>query len=1286
MPNRPLTRRARRSRDLRARLVAWLGATLLIAGAIVPPAATAAGPRATPDASAPSRADVPRNGPALDARPLSDEESGAVVDTAGPEPSIVYQEAMAHADDVIVFEPGGLAGRGFVPALHDRWPVDGSSPRRLPAARATGRDMARATQGSRWAVLGSGDRAAPSVAAAIDVAATDVAATKATPGAMPPDDSIAAAAPEQGSTSVAPDAAAGLRRQVLGFLPYWELPGSAPTLDYSVLSTIAYFSVGADSAGNLLKRSSDGSLTTGWAGWTSADLTSVINAAHLRHTRVVLTVSVFAWTSSQAASQRALLGSSSARLNLARQVAAAVRDRGADGVNLDFEPLASSYEAEFVALLRTVRAELGRVASGYQLTYDTTGWPGNYPLESSVAAGAADAIFIMGYDYRAESSTYAGSIDPLAGPAYDLTDTVRSYVGRVPPSKVILGLPWYGRAWSTVSSAKNARSQSGAKFGYSVSVNYSNAVALAAQYGRAWDSRESSAWVVYRRQNCTATYGCVTSWRQVYYDDVPAMKLRYDVVNRYGLRGAGIWALGYQGTRTDVWKALADKLLNDRSAPEAGIRMLPTRALDEGFVVTWDAVDQSPIAWYDVQVSVDGGAWQSWRTRTRATSDVWLGKDGHGYAFRVRAQDAKGYLSAWNVTSVWTASPELRAGGFGRVVTDGLAYRAGPALGAQKLGTLSAGTVVAVMNGPVSADGFAWLEVSQPIREWGPVSFVERGVWIAAASSSVTHVVAFRAPNSTTVGAGIRGLGFGTDPATLATGPAASPSRALSPDADGSKDTLRIRWTNTVALDTLRVSIFRPDGSLAGQRAVPQLAAGAASWDWDGTADGSTRLPDGMYILQLTGVAGGTTYRAPSARPVTPAQLAEFGVTIDTVPPTLTGASVSSTVISPNGDGRADTVALRLTGSNGARRWVATVAPLSAGAAGSPIRTITGSGAAMATTWDGRNDAGNVVPDGPYRIRLATFDAAGNTASRSFGIAVDTRAPSLQLTVTPAAFSPNGDGIADRTVIRWTSSERASGTVAILSGSGVLRHWTLTNTVGGAAAWDGRTTTGLAVPDGHYRVRVQLRDRAGNLTTTVAIVTVDRTLRAVSWSGGFFPQDGDRLARTSRLSVTLARTATVNVRIVDAAGVTVRAVWTNRTFTAGTRSFTWDGRTSSGAYAPPGRYVAIVTATSSLATTEIRRAVVADAFAMSAPASTRVGATLTIRFRSIEVLSTRPVVSFTQPGKATIARAATRLADGSYRVTFTVASGPAGTATLRVSARDSRGGTNVTTRRIAVLA
>jgi spore germination protein YaaH len=328
-------------------------------------------------------------------------------------------------------------------------------------------------------------------------------------------------------------------------------------------------------------------------------MTGIIQAAHRAGTRVVLTISVFAWSSSQAATQAALLGSPAAQLNLARQAAAAVRDRGADGINLDFEPIASGYADEFAAFVRQVRAQLDALAPGYQLTFDTTGYIGNYPLEAALAPGAADAVFIMGYDYRGASSSPVGSIDPLDGPAYDIADTLDAYLARVPAGKVILGVPYYGRAWSTDSDALNATNTSGLKFGYSSTVTYETAVGYLADNGRRYDPLEEVAWTAYRRQNCTTEYGCVMSWRQLYIDDAQALAGKADLVNRRGLRGIGMWALGYDGTYPELRTLMYRKFAVDTTPPLAGIAVVPPRQSSEGFAVSWRTYDDGPIAGHD---------------------------------------------------------------------------------------------------------------------------------------------------------------------------------------------------------------------------------------------------------------------------------------------------------------------------------------------------------------------------------------------------------------------------------------------------------------------------------------------------------------------------------------------------------------------------------------------------------------------------------------------------------------------------------------------------------------
>jgi len=521
----------------------------LLAIALVGLAASGVSPLTTP-----LRAAGPD--PALGgAAPTVEAQSAPTDDAGGILPTVHYEDWLAHANDPNEFTPGGRVVIPFRPAAHDVREVGGLVPLSLPAGRASGREMAASRQGVRWAeVPGAAVPDASAKLPPVDQPLVD-------PAAVIEAEESSASIPASPSPSVVPTASTGLQREVFGFLPYWELSDSTTTLDYDVLSTVAYFGVGSDKYGNLLKQGSTGAVTTGWGGWTSSKLTDIINAAHGRGARVVLTVQMFAWTTSQAATQAALLGSPSARLNLAKQVAAAIRDRGADGVNLDFEPIATGYDDEFTAFVRTMRAELDAIAKGYQLTFDTTGWIGNFPIESATAPGGADAIFIMGYDYRGSGSSPVGSIAPLGGPLYDIGDTLDAYLARVPASKLILGVPYYGRAWSTVSSALGAANQSGLKFGYSSTSVYGTAMGLIAEHGRRYDAVEQVAWTAYQRENCTTQYGCVTSWRQLYFDDVQALSAKYDLVNRRGLRGVGLWALGYEGTRPELYGALRAKFV-----------------------------------------------------------------------------------------------------------------------------------------------------------------------------------------------------------------------------------------------------------------------------------------------------------------------------------------------------------------------------------------------------------------------------------------------------------------------------------------------------------------------------------------------------------------------------------------------------------------------------------------------------------------------------------------------------------------------------------------------------
>src|SRR4029077_4146291 len=55
------------------------------------------------------------------------------------QPTVQYEEAVAHGGDRIPFTAGERVTVPFAPRASDRWTVAGESPRRLPAGRLSGR-------------------------------------------------------------------------------------------------------------------------------------------------------------------------------------------------------------------------------------------------------------------------------------------------------------------------------------------------------------------------------------------------------------------------------------------------------------------------------------------------------------------------------------------------------------------------------------------------------------------------------------------------------------------------------------------------------------------------------------------------------------------------------------------------------------------------------------------------------------------------------------------------------------------------------------------------------------------------------------------------------------------------------------------------------------------------------------------------------------------------------------------------------------------------------------------
>ena len=124
--------------------------------------------------------------------------------------------------------------------------------------------------------------------------------------------------------------------------------------------------------------------------------------------------------------------------------------------------------------------------------------------------------------------------------------------------------------------------------------------------------------------------------------------------------------------------------------------------------------------------------------------------------------------------------------------------------------------------------------------------------------------------------------------------------------------------------------------------------------------------------------------------------------------------------------------------------------------------------------WDGRNDAGAVVPDGSYRLRLG-FANAGRTIVIPKTVRVDTQAPTVTLVhVTPRRLSP---GATATVLFRVSEAARplvlVDGTVAVRGPRAPAGTRSLT--------WPG-TLRGRSLRAGVHVVTVRARDLAGNLS------------------------------------------------------------------------------------------------------------------------------------------------------------------------------------------------------------
>ncbi len=343
-------------------------------------------------------------------------------------------------------------------------------------------------------------------------------------------------------------ASSSLQHEVFGFAPYWNFDKLQST-DFNTLTTLAYFDLHVTASGNL------DSSYDGYSSFWSDEATALFKKAHDNGTRVVVTV-----TQMDDPDITAFLDNPQAQQNAISQITDAIKKRGIDGVNVDFESvndLGQGYRDAFSGFVQNLTTAVHTQIPRSQVSVSVLASSVKEPKIYDIAAlsKSADEIFMMAYDFATTSSDNAMPTDPLYGYKqgqywYDVSTAVSDFLTQMPANKLVLGIPWYGYNYPVSQPQVNAQTLN-SYYDSSMSQPYEIASDTAslnsAETG--WDNVGESSWKAYYDPNSG-------TWRMVFYNDPKALTVRMDFIKKMNLAGMGIWALGFDDGKQDLWKVI----------------------------------------------------------------------------------------------------------------------------------------------------------------------------------------------------------------------------------------------------------------------------------------------------------------------------------------------------------------------------------------------------------------------------------------------------------------------------------------------------------------------------------------------------------------------------------------------------------------------------------------------------------------------------------------------------------------------------------------------------------
>lgn len=227
-----------------------------------------------------------------------------------------------------------------------------------------------------------------------------------------------------------------------------------------------------------------------------------------------------------------LLSSTKARATLIQNLIAEVETYGFDGLNMDFEALATQVGVHYVQFLKELSIQCRNkgiilsvdnyVPAAYNQFYDLT-----------TQGKFIDYVIIMAYDEHYSGSPEAGSVSSIGF----VTDAVNNTLDMMSKDRIVMGIPFYTRLWKETIEGGVLKLSSEA-----LTMQQAENALLQNEVQSNWDSITAQYYAEYTRGETTY---------KIWLEEEGSLSEKLRVIAGADVAGVAAWRLGYE--TEEIW-------------------------------------------------------------------------------------------------------------------------------------------------------------------------------------------------------------------------------------------------------------------------------------------------------------------------------------------------------------------------------------------------------------------------------------------------------------------------------------------------------------------------------------------------------------------------------------------------------------------------------------------------------------------------------------------------------------------------------------------------------------